>query len=145
MNSVTSPRSSSRPVLKIYISKLKPTTPSRTFALVFSPSTLWRRLLRPSRKSQSSPGGDVLIVDDSSSSSSVTLVGSPRSEKCTGPKVTMCSCAIPVDGWLIRLKQKVRFDSSPTYFYAQKRIKTPKSPTKWVALRSCLTVNVGAL
>jgi hypothetical protein len=61
-------------------------------------------MLRPSRKSHSDADREVLIADDSSSSSSVTLVGSLTEAKCTTVKVIVYSCAILVDGLLIRFK-----------------------------------------
>ncbi|OJA18676.1 hypothetical protein AZE42_08855 [Rhizopogon vesiculosus] len=126
MNSFASPKVSSRPVLKISIPRFKNTTSSRSIAVILRPwsssSFSWRRFLLPSRKKQSFHDSEVFIADDSSSVSSVTLVGSPTEETCTSPKM-------------------VRFNDSPAYFSAKQRIKTPKSLTKKVALRSCLVVH----
>ncbi|KAG2131870.1 hypothetical protein BD769DRAFT_593790 [Suillus cothurnatus] len=126
MKSPTSPRASSRPVLRITIPKIKNTTPWRTMALVLQPSKSstfsWRRLLRPSRKNKSFRDGETNLTDDPASPSSETLVGSPIEEKLTSPKL-------------------VRFDDSPTYIRISRRIKPHNSPTPKGALRSCLVIN----
>ncbi|KAG1750494.1 uncharacterized protein EDB91DRAFT_1107738 [Suillus paluster] len=123
MKSLTSPKASSRPILRITVPKFKNTTSLGSMALVLRPSSSsafsWRRLLRPLRKRKSSPNDEVLL--HLSSPSSMTLVGSPTEGECTSPKM-------------------VRFDDSPTYFGTRRRLRSPKSPAKG-ALRSCLVVN----
>ncbi|KAG1751808.1 hypothetical protein EDB19DRAFT_1903763 [Suillus lakei] len=113
MKSLTSPKKSSHPALRITIPTLKNTTPWRTMALVFQSSSSsalsWRRLLRPLRKNKSSRDGETPLTEDPSSSSSETLM--------------------------------VRFNDSPTYFRTKRRIKPHKSPAQKGALRSCLIVN----
>ena len=93
MNSFTSPMASPRHPLKISIPRVKNATPSRSITLTFrlwsSSMFSWKRLICPSRKSQSFPDGEVLIADGFSSTSSLTLVGSPTEEKCTSPKVSL--------------------------------------------------------
>jgi hypothetical protein len=84
----TSPKASSRPVLKITIPTVKNTTPWRTMALVLKSSKssvfLWRRLLR---KNKSFRNGETHLTEDTASPSSTTLVGSPTEERLTSPKV----------------------------------------------------------
>lgn len=120
----TSLKASSRPVLRITIPAVRNTTPWRTIALVLQSSKSsafsWRRLLR---KNKSFRNGETHLTEDlASPSSSETLVGSPIEERVTSPK-------------------SVRFDDSPTYFRARRRIKPHKSPTPKGALRSCLVIN----
>ncbi|KAG1873829.1 hypothetical protein F4604DRAFT_1925406 [Suillus subluteus] len=123
MKSPTSPKASSRPVLRITIPTVKNTTPWRAMALVLQSSRSsafsWRRLLRPSRKNRN---GGTHLTEDPASPSSETLVGSPVEEKLTSPKL-------------------VRFDDSPTYFRTRRRIKPHNSPIPKGALRSCLVIN----
>ncbi|KAG2056583.1 hypothetical protein BDR06DRAFT_1005880 [Suillus hirtellus] len=124
MKPFSSPKASSRPVLRITIPKVKNTTPWRSMALVLQSSKIsafsWRRLLRPSRKNKSRDGETHLT--EGLTSPSETLVGSPIQEKLTSPKL-------------------VRFDESPTYFRTSRRIKPHRSPTPKGALRSCLVIN----
>lgn len=119
----TSSKASSRPVLRITIPTVKNTTPWRTMALVLrsskSSAFSWRRLLR---KNKSFRNSGTHLTEDSPSPSSETLVGSPIQEGLASPKV-------------------VRFDDSPTYFRARRRIKPHKSPTPKGGLRSCLVIN----
>lgn len=126
MKSPTSPKVSSRPVLRITIPTVKNTTPWRSIALVLQSSRSsafsWRRLLRPLRKNKSFRNGETHLTEDPSSSSSETLVGSPVEGKLTSPKL-------------------VRFDDSPTYFRTRRRIKPHQSPTPKGTLRSCLVIN----
>ncbi|KAG2344807.1 hypothetical protein BDR05DRAFT_998827 [Suillus weaverae] len=123
MKSLTSPKASSRPVLKITIPTVKKTTPWRTAALVLQSSSSsafsWRRLFR---KNKSFRDGEKHLTEHVASPSSETLVGSPIEEKLTSPKL-------------------VRFADSPTYFRTKRRIKPHKSPIQKGELRSCLVIN----
>ncbi|KAG2135387.1 uncharacterized protein EDB93DRAFT_827153 [Suillus bovinus] len=125
MKSFTSPKASSRPVLRITIPTVKDTAPWHTMTLVLQssrPSAFsWRRLLRPSRRNKSFRDGETHLTEDLTSPSD-TLVESPIEEKLTSPKM-------------------VRFDDSPTYIRTRRRIKPHKSPTPKGSLRSCLVIN----